>query len=219
MLIMILVIFVFSLLIWHIVKPLLTLAANPKEFRSYINSKGFLGFLLFIGAVILQVIAAIIPGGPLEIAAGYTCGVFVGTFICDIAMTIGSTLAFLFVKKFGFDIIEIFFPKEKIESVKIFENNSKNNKKIAEILFILFLVPGTPKDLLSYFSGLTNISLKSWIIICFVGRFPAIFLSCLSGDSLYSRNYFLFTIISIAILLLSIVGIYIYNRHNKTKQE
>ena len=168
-----------------------------------------------MGMNILQVLLAVIPGGPFEIGAGYAFGVVKGSLICDIAMTIASVIIFLFVKKFGLRFVELFVSKEKIESVKFL----KSSKRSESIIFLLFLVPGTPKDLLSYLVGLTDMKLSHWIFICGVGRLPAIFLSALSGSALSSARYHLAIILIAAIIMLYVVGIILYRIHNKRAAE
>lgn len=200
---------------YFIGRPLVQFVSEPEKFQLWVEEKGILGVLAFIGMVILQVLLAIIPGGPFEIGAGYAFGVVKGTLICDIAMTIASVIIFLFVKKFGLRFVELFVSKEKIESV----NFLKSSKRSESIIFLFFLVPGTPKDLLSYLVGLTDMKLSHWIFICGVGRLPAIFLSALSGSALSSAKYHLAIILIAAIIVLYVVGIILYRIHNKRAEQ
>ncbi len=196
-------------------RPLVHFVSEPEKFQLWVEEKGILGVLAFMGMNILQVLLAVIPGGPFEIGAGYAFGVVKGSLICDIAMTIASVIIFLFVKKFGLRFVELFVSKEKIESVKFL----KSSKRSESIIFLLFLVPGTPKDLLSYLVGLTDMKLSHWIFICGVGRLPAIFLSALSGSALSSAKYHLAIILIAAIIMLYVVGIILYRIHNKRAAE
>ena len=200
---------------YYIGRPLVQFVSEPQKFQIWVKEKGFLGVLAFMGMNILQVLLAVIPGGPFEIGAGYAFGVVKGSLICDIAMTIASVIIFLFVKKFGLRFVELFVSKEKIESVKFL----KRSKRSESIIFLLFLVPGTPKDLLSYLVGLTDMKLSHWIFICGVGRLPAIFLSALSGSALSSARYHLAIILIAAIIMLYVVGIILYRIHNKRAAE
>ena len=200
---------------YYIGRPLVQFVSEPEKFQLWVEEKGILGVLAFMGMNILQVLLAVIPGGPFEIGAGYAFGVVKGSLICDIAMTIASVIIFLFVKKFGLRFVELFVSKEKIESVKFL----KSSKRSESIIFLLFLVPGTPKDLLSYLVGLTDMKLSHWIFICGVGRLPAIFLSALSGSALSSARYHLAIILIAAIIMLYVVGIILYRIHNKRAAE
>ena len=198
---------VFVILIGYFIgRPLVHFVSDPKQFRVWVNDKGIWGVLGFIGMNILQVLLAVIPGGPFEIGAGYAFGVIRGTLICDFAMTTASVIIFLFVRRFGMKFVELFVSREKIESVKIL----KSSRRSESIIFLLFLIPGTPKDLLSYLVGLTDIKLSHWIIICAVGRMPAIFLSVLSGNALNKADY-TFVILMFAVMIaLSICGFLFY---------
>ncbi len=213
-LILILSVIILAVLTIAIGKPLLAFVSEPEAFRDWVASKGILGAFVFMGLNILQVFLAIIPGGPFEIGAGYAFGIPLGTFLCDVAMTLGGMINFLLVRKFGMRFIELFTTREKIESVKFL----KLNKKSTSLLFLFFLLPGTPKDLLCYAVGLTNIKLSTWTIINFVGRFPAILLSAMSGSALGKQRYEIFIIAMAVILVFYLLGVFLYNKHNKATE-
>lgn len=197
-------------------KPLISLVSNPKEFRDWVNNFGILGRLIFVGMIILQVIVAIIPGEPFEIAAGYAFGAIEGTLLCLVGAIIGSILIFLLVRKFGIMLVEVFFSKEKIDSLKFL----KNSKKMTALFFIIMLIPGTPKDLLSYFAPLTKMKLSIWILIVSITRIPSIITSSIGGSALGEQKY-MFAAVAFAItLLISGIGVLIYKKieSNKDKQ-
>lgn len=200
---------------YFIGKPLLEFVSEPEAFRVWVQSKGLLGILIFMILNILQVILAIIPGGPFEVGAGYAFGVIPGTILCDIAMSIGGVINFLLVRKFGMKFIELFTTREKIESVKFL----KANKKSEMLLFLFFLLPGTPKDLMCYVVGLSNITLSKWVIINLVGRLPAILLSAMGGSALGKQKYEIFVIAIVVLLVLYLIGSYLYNKHNKSPED
>ena len=86
---------VFVILIGYFIgRPLVHFVSDPKQFRVWVNDKGIWGVLGFIGMNILQVLLAVIPGGPFEIGAGYAFGVIRGTLICDFAMTTASAVSY-----------------------------------------------------------------------------------------------------------------------------
>ncbi len=208
----VILVLIFLLVVSYFIgKPMIKFASDPALFRDWVDAKGFWGIIAFMGMVIFQVFMAVIPGGPFEICAGYAFGIWRGTLFCDIATTIASVLVFLFVRKFGLKFVELFFDKEKIESVKFL----KSSRKSESIIFLLFLIPGTPKDLLSYLVGLTDMKLSHWIFITFVGRLPAIFLSALSGSAIGTAQYEIAIIAMVVIIILYIIGLLVYRHHNK----
>lgn len=191
--------------------PMVNFIENPVSLTLWIEQSGIWGPIIFMLLNIAQVLLAIIPGGPFEVAAGALFGPLLGALLCDIAMTVGGMITFFFVRKFGMKFIELFTTREKIESVRFLHSN----KKSSIILFILFLLPGTPKDLMCYVVGLTDIKWTSWLFINFFGRFPAILLSALGGDALGEQKYEVFFVAFGIIILLYFVGSYLYKKFNK----
>lgn len=199
-----------TLMLWT---PIANFIENPDSLSLWIEQAGIWGILIFMILNILQVLLALIPGGPFEVAAGVLFGPWLGALLCDIAMTIGGMITFFFVRKFGIKFIELFTTREKIESVRFLHAN----KKSIVILFLLFLLPGTPKDLMCYVVGLTNIKWTSWLFINFVGRFPAILLSTLGGDALGEQRYGHLALAFGLIIVLYFLGSYLYKKWNKSK--
>ena len=204
---LIIAIAVFCAAMWFIGKPLVSFASSPREFTEWVNSHALSGRLVYIAAVIIQIIFAFIPGEPFEILAGYAFGAFEGTVICLIAETLGSLVVFALVRRFGIKLVTYFFSEEKIKNIKFLKATPKRDF----IFLLIFALPGTPKDLLCYFAGLTDIRFPVWLIICSLGRLPAIITSTIGGDALLNKNY-LFAIIVFAVTLaVSGLGLLLYN--------
>lgn len=195
-------------------KKLIEYAAEPEQFRNWVNANGFVSRLVYIAATALQVIIAFIPGEPLEILGGYAFGAAEGTFLCMTAASIGSVIVFLLVRRFGMRFVEIFFSKEKIQSLNFLKSSPKN----IFIFFIIFTLPGTPKDILSYFAGLTEMKLSQWLFICIIGRIPSVITSTVGGSAIGNQNYTFAVIVFAATILLSGLGIMIYNKISKKRQ-
>ncbi len=177
---------VMAFLTWLIGGPVLRFAGEPEKFRIWVERTGAAAPLAYMGMVIAQILVALIPGEPLEIAGGYAFGAVGGTALCLVAATIGSIMVFALVRKFGVKLFEVFFPIEKLRSLRFLRASKKR-----DLLFlIVFMIPGTPKDLLCYFAGLTDIRFGVWLIICSLGRLPSIVSSTLGGDALGTENIF-----------------------------
>ncbi len=206
----------FSVAVFALVgKPLISFVSSPEKFRDWVDNYGIWGRLIFVGMVVLQVIVAIIPGEPFEIAAGYAFGAIEGTALCLIGAIIGSILIFLLVKKLGMKLVELFFSKEKIQSLRFL----KDSKKMNMLFFIIMLIPGTPKDLLSYFAGLTEIRLSSFILIVSISRIPSIVTSAIGGSALGEQKY-LFAVIAFSVtLIISAIGLLIYKKIQAKKDK
>ncbi len=195
-----------ALIIWLAGVPLIKFASEPEKFRQWVNGNGIASRFAYVGMVILQVVIAVLPGEPFEIAAGYAFGAVEGTVLCLAAATLGSILVFMLVRRFGIPLVEIFFSKEKLERV----NFLKSSQKRDFIFFIIFMIPGTPKDLLSYFAGLTDISLTHWLLICSVGRLPSLVTSTIGGDALGTSDYGFAVMVFAVTLVISLLGLLIY---------
>ncbi|HWQ97759.1 MAG TPA: TVP38/TMEM64 family protein [Clostridia bacterium] len=196
--------------------PILKTLGDPASFRAWVDERGFWGRVLFVGVIVLQVIIAFIPAEPLEIAAGYAFGAVWGTLLDWLGLVIGTTIVFLFVRKIGVKAVEVFFPREKIDSVKYLNNE----KALNATAFILFLIPGTPKDLLTYIAGLTKIRLLPWILLTSIARIPSVVTSTISGNALGLEKYGLAIGVFAATAVVSGAGILLYRRaHNKRERE
>ena len=61
------------------------------------------------------------------------------------------------------------------------------------LTFVLMTIPGTPKDLLTYFVGLTDMKLGTFLLISLVGRLPSVLSSTVGGhllDQLLGRRFY-----------------------------
>ncbi|MBR6532827.1 MAG: TVP38/TMEM64 family protein [Clostridia bacterium] len=196
---------------WFIGRPMVQFVSEPEKFRAWVDSSGILGRIYFVLMVMFQVIIAFVPGEPLEIGAGYAFGAIEGTLLCLIGITLGSLLVFLLVRKFGIKLVEVFFTFEKIKSAKFLQNR----KKVAFLVFLMFFLPGTPKDLLTYFVGLTDIKWKHFFIIATVARIPSVITSTIGGSFLGTQKYTFAIIVFALTLIISAIGWYVYNRMGK----
>lgn len=196
------------LIIWLAGVPLVRFASEPERFRRWVNDNGVWSRFAYIGMMLLQIVIAVLPGEPFEIAAGYAFGAVEGTLLCIAASTLGSLMVFLLVRRFGVPLVEVFFPEEKLRGIRFLKTTPKRDF----IFFIIFMIPGTPKDLLCYFAGLTDIKFSVWLLICSLGRLPAIVTSTVGGDALGTSNYWFAAIVFAVTLVISLVGLLVYKR-------
>lgn len=181
------------------------------ELKATIDSLGYKGSLLVILLVIIQLLLAFIPGEPVEIIAGMCCGTIGGLIVVFIGVFIASCIIFFSVRKFGKDFIYSFFGKEKIDKL---ENNQlfSNKKKLDLILFIIFFIPGTPKDLFIYLGGLLPVKPLSFLLISTFARFPSVITSTYCGANLIDGNFKTSIIVFVCTFVISVIGIAIYNK-------
>lgn len=200
---------------WFLGVPMVKLAKNPEAFRAWVDTSGIWGRVLFVGMVFLQVIVALIPGEPLELAAGYAFGAVEGTLLSMIGIVLGSLVIFCTVRRLGPKFVEVFFPEKELKRLSFL----KNPKKAKVLAFILMTIPGTPKDLLSYFAGLTPLSLRQWLGIVVIARIPSLVTSTVSGSAAGERNYVLAVVMLLLTLMMSGVGMLYYRKICKEQAE
>ena len=187
-------------------RPLIRFVKQPELFRQWVDQQGPLGPLAFMGMVILQIAVAVIPGEPLEIAAGYAFGALEGTLWCLLGAFAGRTVVFLLVRRFGARAVEVFFPLEKLQDLKFLQNQ----RRLTFWVFFLFFLPGTPKDVLCYIVGLTRLPLRSWLIISAIAPIPSIVTSTIGGDALGMGNYAFAALVFVLTLAVSGLGLLFY---------
>ncbi len=188
--------------------PMIRFIEDPAQYRTWIEGKGILAQISFLAMVFFQVLVAIIPGEPLEICAGYTFGAVEGSLLCMLGIALGSAAIFLLVRSLGVKLVEVFFSVEKIRSMRFLRESQKRNM----LTFLIMFIPGTPKDLISYFIGLTDMKLYEWLIISTIARIPSIITSTVGGSALAEKNYKFAVIVFVIAAIISITGIIIYNK-------
>lgn len=184
------------------------------EFKNKIQESGFLGMLSLFGLQVAQVFLFILPGEPIEIVAGMCYGGIWGTIFIMVSAALISTAIFFLVRKLGRRFVCEFCDEnkvEKIENSKLFQDP----KRIEIIMLILFLLPGTPKDLLVYIAGLLPIKPSRFIFISTFARIPSIVSSTLAGEKILDGNFKMAGILYGAIVLIVFGFIFVVNKFDK----
>lgn len=162
----------------------------------------------------IQILFPIVPGEPIELLAGYLFGKIDGTLICFICEALGSIIVILLVKRF----------KKKITSVYYEDNifnklNKFKQKKYFPIFALIFIMPGTPKDLLCYFAGIADYDLFSALLIVTVGRIPSIITSTLAAGFLKEKRVLISIIIYAITVLICTIDLLIYKKITQNKEK
>ena len=140
-----------------------------------------------------------------------------GALFITISVLITTTIIFFTVQKLGHKYLYNFFQKEKVD--KVMKSKLIGNEKNLEILLvILFIIPGTPKDLLVYIGGLLPIKPLRFILISTFVRFPSVITSTMIGANITNGNWSLSIIIGILTLVISMLCIFIVNKKDKNKE-
>lgn len=191
-------------------KDVITIAQDPKEFQSWIEEFGILGQAVMVCLVFLQIVIAWLPGELFEIGAGYAFGFWEGSFLVLLGSMLASALVMFVVKRYGQRIVFHFFDREKVMSLPIFHDE----KKLDRFIFIAFFIPGTPKDILTYAVGLTDMKISRFLILTSIARIPSVITSTFTGSALGVANTQLAILSFVFTVMISAIGLIIYQKWN-----
>ena len=167
--------------LFFISKRYLPFLYDVAALKNKILHMGKFGIIYFILFQILQVILFFIPGEVVQIAGGYMYGTIFGTALSIIGILLGSIITFYIARSYGDKFLKRILPIVQYEKVKNLIDKKRNKK----IVFILFLIPGFPKDIVGYVCGITKLNLKNFMLLVVVGRIPGILMSVYFGSNLY----------------------------------
>lgn len=178
---------------------------NPIFIKSWVLSYGRFGFIAFIILQMVQVLIFIIPGsGEIVLGAGgFIFGTAIGTVLSLCGIILGSIIAFLTARLYGDKLLIKVLPEKEYIKVKSLIDRPNNRF----IIFVLFLIPGFPKDILDYASGVTPIGLGEFILISTIARLPGVILASYMGSTLYHKNYRAAIVMLMIMAVLLIIGI------------
>ncbi|SFR66195.1 Uncharacterized membrane protein YdjX, TVP38/TMEM64 family, SNARE-associated domain [Halogeometricum rufum] len=157
----------------------LVFLTDADELRAFIRGYGVWAPVVLVSLQALQVVAAPVPGQILALVAGYLFGAWWGTLYNVVGITIGSTVAFWLSRRFGRAYVEGIVHEDALAR---FDAIDDDHARLA--LFVFFLVPGLPDDVLCFAGGLTRIPLWQLVALAIVGRTPAFFLTNVVGGLL-----------------------------------
>lgn len=212
-----------SLVVFAVVLVLLTVfftkvlgpyLSSTEQLRAFLDSYGWKGRFILLGLQCLQVVIALIPGEVIELGAGYAYGAVEGMLICLAGVAFSSAVIFLLVKKIGTPMVELFISREKIQQFKFINSESK----LKRLVFLLFLIPGTPKDALTYFVGLTDMKLSTFLGLSLLARIPSVVSSTISGQLLGDKDFVTAGIVYAITGAVSVAGYLIYSHVMKKRQ-
>lgn len=190
---------------------------DRKKAVAFIHSfgPGPLSTLIFICFQIAQVLAAPLPGEVTGIIGGYIYGPILGTLYSTIGLTIGSWLAFLLARTLGLPFVEKVVSRNILQKYDYFMEHQG-----ALVTFVMFLIPGFPKDALCYIMGLSHMRTRLFLAVSTVGRlFGTIMLSvggsCVRNDQMQG----LYTVIGVTVVILILTYLYRDKLLNKLRKK
>jgi uncharacterized membrane protein YdjX (TVP38/TMEM64 family) len=200
--------------IWMKVVKFYSLLYDRAQLKTLIRSYGAYSPIAYIFLQMVQVVIAPIPGGAIEFIGGYLFGAKAGFFYSMIGLFIGSWFAFSLAR---------IFEKLAVEKVVPLETRKKFDYLVGHegviLSFLLFLIPGFPKDALCYILGLTPMHIGIFLFISTVGRVPGTLMACLQGGKAFDHQYkTLLILLGISILIILLFYVYHDEIHRAIKK-
>ena len=175
--------------------------SNHKGISKLLNSTGPYSLVIFTLIQALQVIIAFIPGEATGFIGGYLYGTIPGFIFSTIGLTLGSYVAFKLARIFGMPLVKRLVREDTLNKFHTFMEG-----KGMIVAFLLFVFPGFPKDSVCYILGVSQMELKTFLIISTIGRAPGTLMLVMQGASIRGNHFTLFFILFSFTALASIIA-------------
>lgn len=202
-----------AVLCWEYVPGMIAWLADARAVRAFVADHAILSRLAMLGINMAQVLLALLPGEPVELASGYAFGFWEGTALCLVAAGLATSLIYWGVRRWGWSLVGLFFDRSMLDRFAWL----KDAKRLELMMLAVFLIPGTPKDFLTYFAGLTEMRFVPVVLIATFGRIPSIVTSTIAASAVGDGNWVVAVLALVASLALLLVGGVMYRRLSTRK--
>lgn len=200
-------------LLWPFIGEIFTEGGIERVTRD-VREAGPAGFLILLAVQFLQIVVAFIPGEVVQIAAGMIYGPWIGALIIFAGCVVSSSFIFVLVHKLGMPFVQAMVPEGAMSKFRSFERTGRLNV----LVFILFLIPGLPKDVFTYLVPLTDMRLGTFVVLSNLARLPGIVISTYAASGLVSGNYLESAVLFGITALIAIVALLVYGRVTKAME-
>jgi uncharacterized membrane protein YdjX (TVP38/TMEM64 family) len=188
----------------HVLNKITRFFTSEERMKAFVDSFGPLGFVAFIVLQVAQVVAAPIPGEMTGLLGGFLYGPVLGVALSTVGLTIGSYVAFALARTFGRPFVERFVDRRVMKRFDYLLHH-----KGAFLVFLLFLIPGIPKDYLCYILGLGHLTTLQFLVIGGTGRLFGTILLTLGGSYIRHHQYMRFFVLAaVAIVVVFVAMLY-----------
>lgn len=168
-----------------------------------VKNAGPAGVLILLLMQFLQVVVAFVPGEITQVAAGMLYGPWWGALIILFGCVISSAFVYTVVHKLGAPFVRAMVPEKWLAKFDKLEKTGKLNV----IVFILFLIPGLPKDTFTYLVPLTSMPMKEFLLLTTLGRIPGVVVSTYAANG-FMEGRILESVALFAVLaVIALVGV------------
>ena len=171
---------------------------------AYLKANRKFAFVLIILIQMIQVIICFLPGQPIQFASSYMFGIIPGFLLALIGAVLGTAITFFMSKILGRDMVNLLFDKDKVDDY----HRKLNSGKGLSIVTLIYLIPGVPKDLVSYVAGISDMKFRPFILLSSIARIPGMLGSVLLGHFVETHNFAAIAVLGILTALLYLVLIF-----------
>lgn len=179
--------------IWHNFKSI-------EAFEAFMDRHRDQSIPIYLGCQIIQVIVTVLPGQVIQIAGGYFYGFPIALLLSLLGIAVGSSIAFVIARKLGQRPMALIFGEQRFVKYK----EMLDTKKAHIIIFLLYLIPGLPKDMVAYAAGVSRMNFTMFLVLSMAGRFPSMAASLLMGEMLESRSYVGAVILAVVVAVVCV---------------
>ena len=189
--------------VWIFRVQLYDVFASPAHLREWVGGWGYTAPLVFIALQFVQVVLFVIPGEVAQAAGGYIFGMWAGILYSVVGILLGSTFNFFLARLLGVPFVNAVFGAERLKRFDLV----LTSRRATAAFFLLFLIPGIPKDALCYVAGLSTLSFPLFMLVSTVGRLPGIIGSSALGGAAANRMWFTAGTITVIAVVLFVAGL------------
>lgn len=189
-----------SLVSW-LVWPYIHMMFGIDQVIESVRDAGPMGFLILLALQFLQIVVAFIPGEVTQMAAGMLYGPWIGGLVILLGSVLSSAFVFMVVHRLGAPFVKDMVSEKWMDKFERFEKSGK----LELIVFVLFLIPGMPKDIFTYLVPLTDMRMRTFLLLSNVGRIPGILVSTYAASGLVDGNVWQNIVILAALAVVAVV--------------
>lgn len=187
---------------------------NLQSLERFFESLGFGGWILMFLVQTIRIVFPVMPDEPFELLAGAMYGSFLGTITCVLGILTGSLIVFFIVRKFGVRLLYRIMKPEKLEQY----DHLRHARTLDKISFLIYFLPGVPKDFYTYFVGLTNMSVGKFIFFVTFARLPSVVSSTMAADMVMRGQVFWGIVMYAIVGAISILGLLFHKQVLQRKE-
>lgn len=189
--------------VWIFRSQLYAIFASPAQLRDWVSGWGYIAPLVFVALQFVQVVLFVIPGEVAQAAGGYIFGMWGGMLYSVVGILLGSSFNFFLARLLGVPFVNAVFGAERLSRF----DKVLTSGRATVAFFLLFVIPGIPKDALCYVAGLSTLRFPLFMVISTLGRLPGIVGSSALGGAAANQMWITVATITVIAVLLFIAGL------------